>query len=56
VEARVVACDSNDRGDAIEIICDGGRRISVRRDFDPQTLRQVITALEDMSSKLEGLA
>ena len=42
-------------GEAIEIVCSGGRRIVVRGGFDSQVLRQVINVIEGLPS-IEGLA
>jgi hypothetical protein len=30
----------------VEVVLDGGRRLALRPDFDEQTLRRAITALE----------
>lgn len=46
--AAVQASEPNQRT-AIEIILGGGRRVVVERGFDPETLRQVVIALESGS-------
>jgi hypothetical protein len=47
--AAVQASETNQRTAAIAVILGGGRRVVVEQGFDPETLRQVVAALESGS-------
>jgi hypothetical protein len=40
----------------VEVRLRGGRRLVVRKGFDPELLRQAVRVLEGLPSKLEALA
>lgn len=41
-----VAAKCGDDGAALSVVLTGGRRVEVRRDFDAETLRRLVAALE----------
>jgi hypothetical protein len=45
-ETAAPGVSESNQGTAIAVILGGGRRVVVERGFDPETLRQVVTALE----------